>query len=730
MTLLLPVPANPFVEELLSRMTLFEKLGQMTQHAYGIGELEDVHRMVREGKIGSFLNATPLGVRNELQKLAVTETRLGIPLLFGRDVIHGYRTIFPIPLGLGATFDPALVERLCEAAAAEAAEDGTDWTFAPMVDITRDPRWGRIAESPSEDPYLMAKMGSAMVRGFQGDDPSRPGRLAACAKHFAGYGAAESGKDYNSTWIPEGQLRELHLASFRACVEAGVLTIMSGFNDLNGIPVTASELLLRRILKEEWRFSGMVVSDWASSSELVIHGLCKDEREAARATLVAGLDMEMATKNYLENLESLVAEDASLVRFVDEAARRVLGVKHRLGLFDEPYVTEKTTSVALCDTHLALAKKAVHESVVLLKNDGEILPLGVDRKNGENEKKLALIGPLADDQKNQLGCWSFDGTVERAVTLRAALEERLGRDRVAYAPGVVDSRSQDGSGFDAAVRAVTGADVAVVVLGEDANISGESKCRAFLDLPGAQNALLERLAKTGTPIVLIVMAGRPLVLGSACALARAVLFAWHPGTLAGPGLADLLLGDVAPSGRLPTTFPRTVGQIPIYYAAKNTGRPAPTEFQGIPEGTPLDPKGFASSYLDVEVSPLFPFGFGLSYTTFGYDELRVSPRQAKVGTPIEVSVRVTNTGQRPAEEVVQLYVRDPVASVTRPLRELKGLSRVHLAPGESREVRFALTERELEFVGRDMKYVVEPGTFQVFVGGSSLTSLSSEFELL
>lgn len=713
----------PFVEQLLSRMTLTEKLGQMSQHAHGIGEIDEVEQRVREGKIGSFLNATPLDVRNSLQRLAVTETRLGIPLLFGRDVIHGYRTIFPIPLGLGATFDPELVERVCEVAAAEAAEDGTDWTFAPMVDITRDPRWGRVAESPSEDPYLMAKMGAAMVRGFQGDDPSRPGRLAACAKHFAGYGASESGKDYNSTWIPEGQLRELHLASFRACVEAGVLTVMSGFNDLNGIPVTANELLLRRILKEEWGFSGMVVSDWASASELIIHGLCADEREVARATLIAGLDMEMATRNFIDRLQSVVEDEPTLLGFIDEAVRRVLGVKHRLGLFDEPYVEPPTTSVAVCERHLDVARKAVHQSVVLLKNDGDLLPL-------RGDEKIALIGPLADDRENQLGCWAFDGLVDRAVTLRTALEGQLSEGRVSYSSGLSDCRSDDTSGFDEAVAAVKESDVAVVVLGEDAGISGESKCRAFLDLPGAQLELLARLSETGTPIVLIVMAGRPLTIGAACDLASSVFFAWHPGTQAGPGLVDLLLGGVAPSGRLPTTLPRTVGQIPIYYAAKNTGRPAPTEFRGIPEGTPLDPVGFASSYLDVEVSPLFPFGFGLSYTTFGYDDLRVSPQRAEVGVPIEVTVRVTNTGKRAAEEVVQLYVRDLVASVTRPVRELKGISRVALAPGESRDVRFVLSERELEFVGRDMKYVVEPGKFQVMVGGSSNAQLSSEFELL
>jgi beta-glucosidase len=398
-------------------------------------------------------------------------------------------------------------------------------------------------------------------------------------------------------------------------------------------------------------------------------------------------------------------------------------VKHRLGLFDEPYVAPPKTSVALCAQHHALARKAAHKSVVLLKNQDHLLPLRPEKT------KIALVGPLADDKLNQLGCWAFDGTVDQAVTLRAALTTRLGEAHVSYSPGVIDSRSKDTSGFEDAASAVGAADVAVVVVGEDAAISGESKCRAFLDLPGAQLALLSRLAETGTPLVVIVMAGRPLVLGAVTELASALLFAWHPGTQAGPALADLLLGDVSPSGRLPTTFPRTVGQIPIYYAAKNTGRPSPTEFQGIPEGTPLDPVGFASSYLDVEVSPLFPFGFGLSYTSFAYDQLRVTPR-AQVGTPIEVSVRVTNTGDTAAEEVVQLYVRDLVASVTRPLRELKGITRTQLAPGEAQEVRFTLTQRELEFVGRDMKYVVEPGTFQIFVGGDSRAQLSSEFELL
>lgn len=705
-------------------MTLAEKLGQMSQHAHGIGEDEEVEQRVREGKIGSFLNATPLAVRNALQKIAVEETRLGIPLIFGRDVIHGYRTIFPIPLALGATFDPDLVEDTCAAAAAEAAEDGTDWTFAPMVDVTRDPRWGRVAESPSEDPFLMGKMGAAMVRGFQGDDPSRPGRLAACAKHFAGYGAVEAGKDYNTTWIPEGHLREHYLAPFRDCVEAGVLTLMSGFNDLNGIPVTASELLLRKILKEEWGFSGFVVSDWGSAYELIVHGLCEDERAVAEATLTAGLDMEMATRTFIDSLEAVLERKPSLLSYVDDAVRRVLLVKEKLGLFERPYVAAPVVSVAVSEAHLSVARRAVHESVVLLKNEGGLLPLD------SAQRKVALIGPLADDQKNQLGSWAFDGAVERAVTLRAALEERLGSAALDFVMGIPEARSQDTSGFDEAVRATEGADVAVVVLGEDANISGESKCRAFLDLPGAQLALLKRLSDTGTPLVLVVMAGRPVVVGAACELAQAVMYAWHPGTQAGPGLSDLLFGDASPSGRLPTTLPRTVGQIPIYYAAKGTGRPAPEEFQGIPEGTPLDPVGFASSYLDVEVSPLFPFGYGLSYTTFQYTELELSAARVPLGTPVEVHVRVTNTGKRAGEEVVQLYLRDLVASVTRPVRLLKGFTRVSLPPGESRRVTFALTSRELEFVGRDMKSVVEPGRFRVWVGGSSRAELSTEFELI
>lgn len=519
-------------------------------------------------------------------------------------------------------------------------------------------------------------------------------------------------------------LRAVYLAPFEACVKAGALTLMSGFNDLNGIPASANELTLRRILKEEWGFSGFVVSDWGSTSELVQHGFCEDGRQVALEALRAGLDMEMAARNYLEHVAGLIEQGLLSVELVDDAVRRILYVKHALGLFEEPYVERPRTSVILGDPHLEVAREAAQQSIVLLKNEGELLPLA------KGVRRVAVVGPLADDAKNQLGCWAYDGSSETAVTLVAALRERMGSTTdVQYARGLESSRSTDESEIDAAVEVAREADVAVVVLGEDANISGECRSRAFLDLPGAQQKLLERLAETKTPLVLILMAGRPLVINAPAALAQAVLYAWHPGTMAGPGLVDVLLGDVAPSGKLPVSFPRTVGQIPVYYGIKSTGRPPKTEFRGIPEGTPLDPVDFDSSYLDVEVSPQFPFGFGLSYTTFACSEVRVSPERASVGASVTVTARVANIGKRAAAEVVQLYVRDLVGSVTRPVRELKGFQRVWLEPGEAREVRFTLTPDELAFPGRDMRKVVEPGRFQIFVGGDSRAPLGGEFEL-
>ncbi len=716
----------PFIEQLLSRMTLAEKAGQMSQLPIFAPELsEETVGAVQKGRVGSFLNARSLEQRNHLQRIAVDESRLGIPLIFGRDVIHGYKTIFPIPLGQAATFHPSLVERAASAAAREASEVGVDWVFAPMVDISRDARWGRIAESCGEDPHLSARMGAAMVRGFQAEDPASPRRVAACAKHFAGYGAAEAGREYNTTSIPEQLLREVYLAPFRACVEAGVLTLMSGFNDLNGVPATGNELLLRRILKEEWGFDGFVVSDWASIVEMTKHGFAEDDEHAALHAAAAGLDMEMASGAFVGALPSLVERGKLPVEVVDDAVRRILTIKHHLGLFERPYAEAPKVSVTLSGEHLAIAREIASTSVVLLKNEGALLPLG------KEVKSVAVVGPQSDDRRDQLGCWSFDGEEGAAVTVLSALRERLGAGvAIHHAKGVDDLRGTDRSGFAEAVKAAEKADVVLAFVGEPANLSGECRSRAILDLPGVQRELLEALSKTGKPLVVTFLAGRPLLVGPVCGIAGAVLYAWHPGTMAGPAIVDVLVGEVAPSGKLPVSFPRTVGQIPVYYNAKNTGRPPTARTRGIPVGTPLDPEGFESSYIDVDVTPEFPFGFGLSYTTFEYSNLSVSPGRAKAGEDVSVSFQLKNAGSVAAVEVVQVYVRDRVGSVTRPVRELKKFERVALAPGEVKALEFRLTEADLSFCGRDMRPAIEAGVFDVFVGGDSRASLTMAFDLV
>jgi beta-glucosidase len=729
-----PRKAIDLVEELLSRMTVVEKVGQMCQLPVFAAELPpQTLDAVRDGKVGSFLNARSLEQRNALQKAAVEESRLKIPLIFGRDVIHGYRTIFPIPLGQSATFNPALVEQAAAAAAREASDAGIDWVFAPMVDIARDPRWGRIAESCGEDPYLAARMGAAMVRGFQGNDPRSPRRVAACAKHFAGYGAAEAGREYNTTSIPEQLLREVYLAPFKACVEAGVLTLMSGFNDLNGVPASANELLLRAILKRQWGFGGFVVSDWGSVVELIQHGFAEDERHAALEAAGAGLDMEMGTGAFAENLPQLVDSGEVSLAVIDDAVRRILTVKTVLGLFERPYVEVPRATAAPTpqppepesEAHRSLARAIARESIVLLKNDRRVLPLSLDIKS------IAVIGPQADDPLDQLGCWSFDGDASMSVTALGALrrwcEKRI---EVRYERGIDDSRTNEKSGFGAAIEAALKSDVVLAFVGEPANLSGECRSRALLDLPGVQQELLECLAQTGKPLVVTFLSGRPLIIGAVCEIAHAVLYAWHPGTMAGDAIADVLFGDVAPSGKLPVSFPRTVGQIPVYYNAKNTGRPAKSRARaGIPVGTPLDPEGFESIYLDVDVAPEFPFGFGLSYTSFEYANVRVSPARAKVGNPVVVTFELKNTGARPGTEVVQLYVRDRVGSITRPVRELKRFDRVFLGPGEEKTIELSLLARDFSFCGRDMQETLEPGEFDIFVGGDSRASLCATLVL-
>jgi beta-glucosidase len=727
------------VESLLAQMSIEEKVGQMTQ--VSLFEQQDDERIdkilarVREGKVGSFLNAPSLDARNELQRAAVETSRLGIPLIFGRDVIHGYRTIFPIPLGMAASFDPGLARAAAAVAAREASETGIDWTFAPMVDVTREPRWGRVAEGYGEDPLVASRFGAAVVRGFQGPSPGAEGSVAACAKHYVAYGAAEAGKEYNTTWVPERLLRDLYLPPFRACVEAGVMTVMCGFNDLNGVPMSANRWALRDVLKGELGFSGFVVSDWASTHEMIAHGNCQDDRDVALASARAGVDMEMVSSAYEQHLAEWLESGQLSVEELDDAVRRILTVKHQLGLFERPYTTPPARSLALSKGHLDLAREAVRDSLVLLKNDSGCLPLSpavVSSAPGSSgQRSLALIGPLADDAHNPLGCWSFDGDRKASVTLLAALSERLGSGtRVEYVPGLPDARSFDTSGFEAALAAVQRADAAIVVVGEDGNISGECRSRAYLDLPGAQTALIERLASAGKPLILVVMAGRPLTLDRELAHAQAVLYAWHPGTMAGPGIVDVLFGDVPPSGKLPISFPRTVGQVPIYYNYKNTGRPPKGTERGVPRGTPLDPVDMVASYLDVEVTPQFPFGYGLSYTRFAYSDINVSSRSTGLTGSVEVSARIENVGARAGTEVVQLYVRDRVGSVTRPVRELKGFTKISLAAGESQRISFLLKASDLGFCGPDLYVAPEPGLFDVYIGGDSRAALTTELELV
>ncbi len=719
------------IRELVARMTLAEKVGQLQQVAGGNGHVPDHLRdAVREGRVGSVLNEVHIDAVNALQWIAVKESRLGIPLLIARDVIHGFKTVFPIPLGQAASWNPALVERGARIAATEAAAAGINWTFAPMIDIGRDPRWGRVAEGLGEDPYLTGVLGAAMVRGFQGDDLATPGHIAACAKHFAGYGNSESGRDYNTTNIPENELRNVHLPPFHAAVEAGVASVMTSFSDLDGIPATASEFLLKRVLRGEWAFDGVVVSDWESIRQLAVHGFTGNERDSAFEAAQAGVDIEMASTTYQQHLASLVEEGRIDLARLDAMVLNVLRLKRRLGLFEQPYTDAAHFPAAGNAAHLQAARDAAAESVVLLKNVHGMLPL-----SREHLDRLAVIGPLADDAHEQLGTWIFDGDVHLSQPLLPALRERAGAGvTVEYVRGLASTRSRDRSGFAEAVAAADRADAVVLVLGEEAILSGEAHCRTDITLPGAQQALIEAVAATGKPVVLVLMAGRALALEQVVPQVHALLYAWHPGSMAGPALADLLFGVVAPSGKLPVTLPRVTGQIPIYYAHKHTGKPPTPEtvvhMDDIPARVPQLSVGNTSFHLDTHPSPLFPFGHGLSYSSVAYSDIRTTDPVLEADGTITILADVTNTGPRDVDEVVQLYVRDLVGNVTRPVRELKGFIKLRLHPGEHRTVSFTLAARDLAFYGRAQRLITEPGEFHAWIGGDSTTQLRTEFRLV
>jgi beta-glucosidase len=707
------------INELIHRMTLEEKLGQMSQSTSMQIPLSDqIRDEIRRGRWGSFLNAGGPKERAEAQHIARTESRLKIPLLFGRDVIHGYRTVFPIPLGQAASWDPALLRQAARASALEATAEGIRWTFAPMIDISRDPRWGRIAESLGEDPYLASVLGVAMTKGLQGDSLSSPTALAATAKHFAGYGAVEAGREYNSTWIPEELLRDVYLRPFRGVRDAGIASFMTAFNALNGIPATGDVFLLEQVLRKEWKYDGLVVTDYTAIPEMIAHGYAADDADAAYKALRAGVDMEMVSTTYFDTLKSLVAKGQVRIDAIDEAVRNVLRLKFRLGLFDNPDTPPPAPAPGPARD---VARRLATESAVLLKNEGGILPMSTP------SGKIAVIGPLADSATDQMGTWTMDGRPEDVITPLAALRSRLGNDRVVYAAALRNSRDTSHDGFGAAVAAAQSTDIVLLFLGEEQILSGEAHSRAFLDLPGAQDALVSEIAQTGKPLVTIVMAGRPLTFHAAAEKSRAVLYSFHPGTMGGPAITDLLFGDAAPSGKLPVTFPRTVGQVPIYYAHLNTGRPPLATDLGIPFGDPVNPVGYRSKYIDIDYTPEYPFGFGLSYTTFEYSNLRISQPTLHTGESLNVSAEVANTGHRDADEIVQLYIHQKVASVVRPVRELKGFRRVNIKAGARATVTFPLTPEDLAFWNEHAQFVTEPGEFDVWIAPDSARGVHGTF---
>jgi len=721
------------ISALLQQMTLEEKIGQLNQFSGGSGAgRPDYRQMIAAGQIGSLLNVTGAKETNQLQRIAVTQSRLKIPLLFGSDVIHGYHTVFPVPLGLASTWDPELIEKTAAAAAREASAEGVRWTFSPMVDIARDARWGRIVEGAGEDPFLGSVIAGAYVRGYQGAQLNDPTSIAACAKHYVGYGAAEGGRDYNTTEIPERLLRQVYLPPFRAALDAGVATFMSAFNALNGIPATANSFTLDEILRGEWGFRGFVVSDYSAVKELIAHGIANDDGTAARKALIAGLDMDMESGLFLNELAKQVHSGTVPMGAIDQAVRRILRVKFALGLFERPYVPESAPAQTLDPAHLELARTAAEESFVLLKNHdaasrSPLLPLrGALRR-------IALIGPLADDSGNMLGAWAGKGDPKDATTLRAALAEYAptAQMQLVYERGTeIAGGSEDA--IAPAVEAARSADVVLLALGEHASqMTGEAASRAFITLPGLQEKLVESVAAAGKPVVLIVFSGRPLALTSVVDKVGAVIQAWHPGLQAGPALVRVLTGQANFSGRLTVSMPRSVGQEPLYYSHLDTGRPADN-----PDFPPL--KGlekFRSRYIDEENTPLFSFGYGLSYTRFEYSPITLSTqtlsaRAVNSGSQVlRVTAQVRNVGDRDGVEVAQLYIGQRGTSVAQPVRELKGFARVALRAGEARRVEFTLGKKELAFWNADMKEVVEPATVTVWVGPDSRSGSVAKFTI-
>lgn len=706
-------PVEKRVEDLLGQMKIEEKIGQLHQSTRDIGAEKIYKDQIESGDMGSFLSGGEViespKQRNALQRMAVEGTRLGIPLIFGHDSIHGFRTIFPIPLGQACAWEPELFERTQRISARETAAGGNDWTFAPMVDLGRDPRWGRIAEGFGEDPWLGCLYAAANVRGFQGTNVDAPDRVVACMKHYVGYGAAEGGRDYNTTEISEYTLRNFYLPQFKAGVDAGAWTFMSSFNCLSGFPASADRHTLNDILREEWKFRGFVVSDYDAVVQLIDHGVAANEDEAARLAINAGVDMEMVSSNY-ETLPEQIQDGKVSETVIDEAVRRILRVKFVKGLFDHPYTDETLCKDAyLKPDAVALAREAAAKSCVLLKNENNALPIS------KSVKRIALIGPLGDAPGEMLGCWASRGRAEDAVSLAAGIRSKLapGAKLTVFAGcNLTNSTAQ----ISRAVANAKAADAVILALGEPRDWSGESKSRTRLNVPGRQLELFQAVVATGKPVIVVLFNGRPLAIPEISTNATAILEAWHPGVQGGNGVADILFGDASPSGRLTISFPYNVGQVPLYYNHYNTGRPGIGEYKG--------------NYVDAPITPLYPFGYGLAYTTFQYGKVQLSADSMKLGGTLTARVQIKNTGSRPGTEVAQLYIRDVAASAgPRPVRELKGFQKVQLNPGEARDVTFALSNQELGYFDTAGHWLVEPGKFQVWISRDSASGKPVDFNL-
>ena len=701
------------ISALIAKMTLAEKFGQLQQlDGEANGKFRPEHlEMARKGLLGSTLNVRGAEMSNELQRAAL-ESRLKIPILFGFDVIHGYRTIFPVPLGEAASWDLAAMEKSAYIAAQESRAAGVHWTFAPMVDIARDPRWGRIVEGAGEDTFLGSQIAFARVRGFQGLDFSQNDRIMACAKHFVGYGAAEAGRDYNTTDMSEQRLREVYLPPFKAAVDAGVGSFMTSFNSLNGVPSTANPFLWKTLLRNEWKSGALVVTDYTATMELIKHGVAADESDAARLMLNAGVDLEMVSRTVNQNGEQLLKDKKLSLAEVDDAVRTILRAKYKLGLFDNPFADANREKQTVFNPEFRkFARQVAAESFVLLKNERETLPIS------RRTKEIAVVGALANDKANMNGNWTGDGHADDPTTVLEGLKNKLDSSvKIRYEQGC-DVKCEDANGFKDAVEAVKDSDFTILVVGEDGSMSAEASSRTDIDLPGKQLDLIKAIHATGKPYAVVLMNGRPLTINWLAENSPAILETWFAGTEAGNAIADVLFGDVNPGGKLPVTFPRSVGQIPIYYNELPTGRPV---------GPTSDAK-YSSKYIDSPNTPLFPFGFGLSYTNFNITNLRLDKTSIKPTENIKVTVDVENAGQRDGTEVVQLYIHDVAASVSRPMKELKGFQRILLKKGEKRTVEFTLMPKDLSFIGSDLKPTLEDGDFDVYVGNNSDANLKTSF---